>query len=122
MATTKIYCTSFCNKGHRLSDGKPVDHECYVLNVDVLRAEAKEGAEAALALALRLNLPIHERRIHKGIKTRVKAFEVVEHGTGKIVHVVKVSAGKSESQLLRIEAGLMRNMDAEKFWVREVRG
>lgn len=34
-----IYCTSFCNKGHRVRDGKPVGHECYVLNPEALAAE-----------------------------------------------------------------------------------
>jgi hypothetical protein len=37
-----IYCTTFCNQGHRMGDGKPVDHECYVLNPAALEAE-REG-------------------------------------------------------------------------------
>ena len=35
----KYYCTSFCNFAHRLRDGMPVNHECYVLNPAGLRAE-----------------------------------------------------------------------------------
>lgn len=34
-----IYCTSYCNRAHRLSDGKPIEHECYVLPVEMLAAE-----------------------------------------------------------------------------------
>lgn len=37
-----VYCTSFCNHGHRLSNGHPVNHECYVLKPEALRLE-KEG-------------------------------------------------------------------------------
>ena len=35
----KYYCTSFCNQTHRLHDGMPVNHECYVLNPKGLTAE-----------------------------------------------------------------------------------
>lgn len=35
----EIYCTTYCNHGHRLSDGKPVGHECYVLPTAALHAE-----------------------------------------------------------------------------------
>lgn len=38
--TPRIYCTSFCNFGHDLDTGKPVDHECYTLHPDDLQAEA----------------------------------------------------------------------------------
>ena len=33
------YTTSFCNFAHRLKDGMPVNHECYVLNPRGLAAE-----------------------------------------------------------------------------------
>lgn len=36
------YCTTYCNKSHRLSDGKPVNHECFVLPPAALQAE-REG-------------------------------------------------------------------------------
>lgn len=59
-----VYCTSFCNHGHRLLDGKPVGHECYVLNPKVLRTEAFEGPREALDLGL----PIHSGVVHRGLR------------------------------------------------------
>ena len=44
----EIYCTSFCNHGHRMVDGKPVDHECYILPPAMLRAEMYGRFEEAL--------------------------------------------------------------------------
>lgn len=37
-----IYCSSFCNRGHKLSNGMPVDHQCYVLDPRLLQKE-REG-------------------------------------------------------------------------------
>lgn len=34
-----VFCTTFCNKPHRLSDGVPLNHECYVLKPAGLRHE-----------------------------------------------------------------------------------
>lgn len=42
-----IYCTTYCNKGHRLKDGKPVAHECYVLPPVALKAEMEGDFEKA---------------------------------------------------------------------------
>jgi hypothetical protein len=39
MSDPKVYATTYCNKGHRISDGMPVNHECYVLPPAALRAE-----------------------------------------------------------------------------------
>lgn len=39
MPEPTIYCTSFCNFGHRLKDGKPVEHECYIIPPELLRLE-----------------------------------------------------------------------------------
>ena len=36
-----VYCTSFCNFGHRLDTGRPVGHECYILDPKKLQAEAR---------------------------------------------------------------------------------
>ena len=33
------YCTSFCNHGHRLSDGAPVGHECFIIPPKLLEGE-----------------------------------------------------------------------------------
>ena len=42
------YCTSFCNHAHRVSDGKPVAHECYVLPPAALAAERRGDFREAL--------------------------------------------------------------------------
>jgi hypothetical protein len=44
------YCTSYCNKGHRLSDGKPIAHECYILPPSALEAERAGDVEKAVEL------------------------------------------------------------------------
>lgn len=36
---TGIYCTSFCNFGHSLKTGRPIGHECYILDPKALQAE-----------------------------------------------------------------------------------
>jgi hypothetical protein len=55
----KVYCTSFCNKGHNLKTGRPVAHECYILDPKKLRAEANgEQVEGSM-----IKLP---RQIVKG--------------------------------------------------------
>lgn len=42
--TRKIYCTTFCNFGHDLASGRPVAHECYILDAKKLQAEARGEA------------------------------------------------------------------------------
>jgi hypothetical protein len=59
-----IYCTSFCNQGHRLSDGKPVGHECYILPTEALRAERAGDPGEAIAILSSWK----RRRVHKGVK------------------------------------------------------
>lgn len=36
---SKTYLTSYCNKPHRVSDGKPIAHECRILPVKALQLE-----------------------------------------------------------------------------------
>lgn len=48
--SSDIYCTSFCNKGHRLKTGRPVDHECYILPPAALKAEREGNDDEALRL------------------------------------------------------------------------
>jgi hypothetical protein len=62
-----IYCTSFCNQGHRVSDGKPVGHECYVLNPAALAAERAGDYEKAREL---LWGKTGRRRIHRGLRRK----------------------------------------------------
>lgn len=39
----KIYCTSFCNSGHDLKTGRPIEHECYIIPPKLLRAERDDS-------------------------------------------------------------------------------
>jgi hypothetical protein len=50
MGEKVIFCTSFCNHGHDLKTGRPIDHECYVLNPKALQAE--RGGDTELAVKL----------------------------------------------------------------------
>lgn len=59
-----VYCTTFCNMGHDLKTGKPVDHECYILNPLELAKEklGLYGYEPKLLPA----------RLHLGLRSREK--------------------------------------------------
>lgn len=35
----EIYATTFCNMGHNTKTGKPVGHECYILDPKSIAAE-----------------------------------------------------------------------------------
>lgn len=41
-----FYVTTFCNFAHRLSDGAPINHECFVLSPSKLRAEMRAETSA----------------------------------------------------------------------------
>lgn len=58
-----IYCTSFCNHGH-LYDGRPVNHECYVLPRGFIAAEATGDDDKASNLLRAWTT----RKIHRGVK------------------------------------------------------
>jgi hypothetical protein len=66
MKDDRIYCTSYCNHGHRLSDGKPVNHMCYILPPKALQLE-RDGADTTLILeALLEGMPFETSRGVKG--------------------------------------------------------
>jgi hypothetical protein len=44
----QIWCTSFCNFGHRMHDGKPVAHACYVIPPEALALERDGFTERAI--------------------------------------------------------------------------
>jgi len=44
---SEVFCTSFCNFGHDLQTGRPVDHECYILPPKALQAERAGDYELA---------------------------------------------------------------------------
>ncbi len=50
MIYMSTYCTSYCNGYHRLSDGKPVGHQCYILPPEALRLEREGKVEEAIKL------------------------------------------------------------------------
>jgi hypothetical protein len=63
-----IFCTSFCNKGHRVSDGKPIGHECYILPPEALEAERMGDFEKANKVLSNQK----GRRVHQGVKSTFK--------------------------------------------------
>ncbi len=66
---SKFYVTTFCNFAHRLVDGKPLDHECFVLPTEALEAERKgDNTRAQFVLS-----NWKKRRQHNGIKTKETA-------------------------------------------------
>lgn len=57
------YLTSYCNQYHRLSDGKPVEHECYVIPPEALEAEREGQFHKAIEL-----MDSKKMARHKGAK------------------------------------------------------
>ena len=37
--TSDFYVTTFCNRAHRKRDGRPINHECYILRPESLKLE-----------------------------------------------------------------------------------
>lgn len=61
-----FYVTTFCNHAHRLSDGKPLNHNCYVLPPAALQIE-RDGGDIDKAIALiQAAKPLRE---HRGVKS-----------------------------------------------------
>lgn len=58
------FLTSFCNHPHRMVDGKPIAHECYVLPTAMLVAERRGETESAFEIFQKWK----NRRAHKGLK------------------------------------------------------
>jgi len=48
---------------------------------------------------------------------QIRSIEVVEIATGEVVHRVSVE-GKTDTQIDRVDMGLLRNMDLERFSTR----
>jgi len=63
-AQVNSYVTTYCNHPHRLSDGKPIAHNCYVLPPEALEAERNGDTDRAIEL-LQKAKPLIE---HRGIK------------------------------------------------------
>lgn len=59
---TDLYVTTFCNQAHRLWDGKPIAHCCYVLRVDALIAERDGRFDAIVAAGGMIKKPKTEMK------------------------------------------------------------
>lgn len=53
------YLTSFCNMSHDLDDGRPIEHNCPILNVKALAAEADGRQEDCNEIGI-VNKPYKE--------------------------------------------------------------
>jgi len=65
---TDIYCSSFCNHGHSVKSGKPLDHECYVLPPEAIAFEREGEYEKAIE-AISAAKPL---RTHSGTRLRAE--------------------------------------------------
>jgi len=74
------YVTTYCNHAHRMSDGKPLGHECYILPPEALAAERRGDYEKGIAL-LQAAKPM---RTHKGVR-ELKTFKLVWSPTGQTI-------------------------------------
>lgn len=61
MNKTKIYCTTFCNQGHRVDTGRPVGHECHILRPEALRLEMAGDIEGALRVGIKTDKVVRGR-------------------------------------------------------------
>ena len=59
----KSFVTTFCNQPHRLADGKPINHHCYVLPTAALHAEMSGEIVKAHAILTGWK----KRREHRGV-------------------------------------------------------
>jgi hypothetical protein len=59
-----VYCTSYCNRAHRLRDGKPIAHVCYVLPPSALDSE-RHGDVAEAIRRIESAKPL---RVHRGVR------------------------------------------------------
>ena len=50
MRSPEVYCTTYCNFGHDVETGEPVDHECYPIPPEALEAEMAGNFELAIKL------------------------------------------------------------------------
>lgn len=58
-----FYVTTYCNFAHRLSDGKPIEHECRIIPPSALMAEMEGDYEEAMEI-----LHHTPSREHRGVR------------------------------------------------------
>jgi hypothetical protein len=61
---TTLYVTTYCNFAHRLSDGKPVRHECRIIPPKAL--EAERAGDINKAIEIMRAAPV--RMMRRGVK------------------------------------------------------
>jgi hypothetical protein len=72
------YITTFCNFAHRLKDGKPVEHECYIIRPNMLQMECAHGASVCLEHMKQTGEAFHTgRRMRYGVKRTTLALPLV---------------------------------------------
>lgn len=49
---SSAFCTSYCNRAHDLNDGKPIDHNCFILNKKALRMEFLGNVPGAIEIGI----------------------------------------------------------------------
>lgn len=50
---SESYVTTYCNFPHRMRDGKPINHECRVIPLKVLRLETEDKISEAIEVMKR---------------------------------------------------------------------
>ena len=75
-----FYVTTYCNHAHRMKDGKPMAHECYVLPPEALAAERRGETDIAIGLLQ----AAHPMRRHTGVR-ELKTFKLVWSPTGQTI-------------------------------------
>ena len=68
MSDIYAYVTTYCNRAHRMSDGKPIEHECRIIPPRALKLEREGDFSGAIQV---LQLERKPRYMMRGIK-RVK--------------------------------------------------
>lgn len=66
----EFFRTTYCNQPHRLSDGKPINHECHVLPTPALHAEKAGDVSTAVELLAAWK----KRKKHVGVKWQKSRF------------------------------------------------
>lgn len=65
----QIFCTSYCNQGHYVASGLPVEHECLVIPPAALAAEMAGDFETACMLLQRAPRVIVQGRTKRSKKS-----------------------------------------------------
>ena len=60
----KIYCSTYCNQGHCLNTGRPVNHACVVIPPEALAAERRDNFDLAIDIITKAS-PL---KPHRGLK------------------------------------------------------